>query len=198
MGTRGFISFNVDGDLKTAYNHFDSYPDGLGLAVLRYLRAVTAAGAMPEIREKARALRVVDGETKPTPEEIEQLRPYSDEGVSRQTLDDWYCLLRRTQGNPGLILEAGVIEDASEFPGDSLFAEWGYVIDFDNDGRLEAYRGFQRQRHSAGRFADMKPRDAVPGVDGYFPVTLLASWPLAELPSDQDFLAALAEGEEEE
>lgn len=30
MGTRGFITFVIDGVEKTAYNHFDSYPSNWG------------------------------------------------------------------------------------------------------------------------------------------------------------------------
>ena len=30
MGTRGFVGVKVDNTIKGSYNHFDSYPDGLG------------------------------------------------------------------------------------------------------------------------------------------------------------------------
>jgi hypothetical protein len=77
------------------------------------------------------------------------------------------------------MLAAGVIEDASKFPADSLFAEWGYVVDFDAM-TFEVYRGFQGERHSEGRFADLpQSRD-----NGYFPVRLVKSWPLSDLPTD--------------
>lgn len=38
MGTRGTWGFVADGDEKLTYNHFDSYPDGLGVDVLDALR----------------------------------------------------------------------------------------------------------------------------------------------------------------
>lgn len=201
MGTRGFVTFVIDGDEKTAYNHRDSYPDGLGLSVLRWLRTendrTAATGAQDWLRaitDAARSLRVVSPDSSPTAKDIERLRQWSwnraRHGGNKDLRDgqEWYDLLHETQGEPGLILEAGVIEDAGTFPQNSLFAEWGYVIDLDA-GNFEVYEGFQRARHSKGRFAGK------PGADGYSPVALKASWPLSELPDDSAFMAA-AEGDE--
>lgn len=108
----------------------------------------------------------------------------------RRDRPDWYQLLRHTQGRPDLILEAGYIEDASQFPTESLFAEWGYIVDLDAKA-FEAYKGFQETAHTGGRFAS---RD---GHDDYYPVQLVASWPLDGLPSADEFIATLdPEGDE--
>lgn len=181
MGTRGFITFVADGQEKTAYNQFDSYPAGMGQDVLTWLRA--SLDAFDVMRERVKALRVVDDETPPTAEDIERLSKFADTHVSTGQLTEWYVLLRETQGNPHAMLEAGVIEDASAFPQDSLFAEWGYVIDLDQMV-FEVYEGFQENPHSEGRFAGRGH-----GSGGYYPVKLVASWPLAELPSDDELLA---------
>lgn len=190
MGTRGFISFVVDGVEKTAYNHNDSYPDGLGVDVLNWLRMAHEGAA----RRQARDLRAVASDSTPSAEDIERLKPYADLSVSRRSLDDWYCLLRHTQRNPAAMLDAGVIEDASHFPTDSLFAEYGYVVDFDAR-TLEAYVGFQRARHSEGRFADRSGPDDSPG---YFPVRLVASWSFDALPTNNQFVDAIEPDEEDE
>lgn len=187
MSTRGFISYVVDGETKTVYNHHDSYPSGLGADVLGWLRKAHEGGA----RRLASALRVVEPTSKPTAEDIERLKPYADERVSTRQMDDWYVLLRGTQGSPAAQLDAGVIEDASNFPADSLFAEYGYVVDF--DGRVfEAYEGFQHQPHDKGRFAAL-PRD--PESPGYHPVALVASWSFDALPTDDDLVKAFGEDE---
>lgn len=186
MSTRGFTSFAVNGETKTAYNHSDSYPDGLGFGVLYWLREadIDSAAVM------ARALRVVNSDDDPTDEDIARLAPFTNTGVgARRDRPDWYQLLRGTHGDPAAILAAGVVEDASSFPTDSLFAEWGYVVDFDSQS-LEVYVGFQREPHEAGRFASLT------GRDGYYPVRLIASWSLANLPSDEAFLAAAQESED--
>jgi hypothetical protein len=188
MGTRGFISFVVDGETKTAYNHHDSYPDGLGVTVLDWLRMAHEGGA----RRMASALRVVEPNSHPTDEDIERLAPYASTHVGAQRMDDWYVLLRGTQGNPAAILDAGVIEDASNFPADSLFAEYGYVVDF--DARMfEAYEGFQKSPHDKGRFADLAGIDDSPG---YYPVALVASWSFDSLPTDDEFVKSVGGDDE--
>jgi hypothetical protein len=177
MSTRGFVGFVIDGTEKITYNHSDSYPGWLGVNVLSWLREADTA----EAADQARALRVVDPESTPTDKDIERLRGCADLNVGRQTLDSWYVLLRHNQGNPGAMLQAGVVEDASDFPTDSLFAEYGYVVDFDAR-LLEAYAGFQKLPHGEGRFAS-RPRLG----DDYYPVKLVGSWPFTDLPDDVTF-----------
>lgn len=196
MGTRGFVGFVADGTEKIAYNHWDSYPSGLGVEVLSWLRS--AGQDVESLREQIRALRVVDPGSHPTAEDIERLRPFADLEVGTKTLDDWYPLLRGTQGNPAAMLRAGVIEDASGFPLDSLFAEYGYVIDADA-GTLEAYKGFQRSPHDRGRFAARPPyRPEHQRPNEYYPVRLVGSWPLSELPDDKTFCESIDPPEPED
>jgi hypothetical protein len=104
MGTRGTWGFVLDDREKLTYNHFDSYPDGLGADLLNWLR-------------------------------------------------------------------------------DSLFCEWAYVIDLDNQ-RFEVYRGFQTAPHEDGRFATrFDPAEATSVVgETYYPVRKLVDFSLANLP----------------
>lgn len=187
MGTRGFVGFVVDKTEKIAYNHWDSYPGGLGVDVLAWLRGVDRDGAAEQVRN----LRLVEAGSVPTPEDVERYAKWADLSVSRQSTDDWYCLLRKTQGDPAAMLEAGVIEDAGNFPACSLFAEWGYVADFDQ-GVFEVYEGFQKEPHDQGRFAHLA------GEDGYQPVKLVASWPLDDLPDEAGFYLATNRSDEDE
>lgn len=182
MGTRGFIGFVVDGREKIAYNHFDSYPEGLGAQALTWVRA--ASQDMETLRQQVRGLRMVTDADEPTQEDADRLEPWTDLRVGERSADSWYCLLRRTQGDPGAMLLAGVIEDACGFPADSLFAEWGYVVDLDAE-TFEVYKGFQKEPHDKGRFADRKS-DAIETT--YYPVALVATWPLNDLPSDDVFV----------
>lgn len=193
MGTRGFIAFAANGELKVAYNHYDSYPSGLGSSILKWLqKTLSASDTAPfQLREQIKALRVIKHGEKPTPEDVKRLRPWTDLGVSEQSTDDWYCLLRNTQGNVSAMLAAGVIEDSGYFPADSLFAEWGYVIDLDGDGGFEVYRGFQKSPHTRGRFASTTPTTA-----GYYPVALVARWALADLPDEITFVSKVDPADE--
>jgi hypothetical protein len=183
MGTRGFVGFVADGTEKIAYNHFDSYPEGLGKDVLTWLTGVVAVEAGIEtLTETARQLRVVDPRGEPTDEDIGGLRQYQ--------------LLRETQGDPQAMLAAGVVEDAHDFPLDSLFAEWGYVVDLDA-GVFEAYKGFQHEAHGEGRFAGRTPSSGRVAT-GYHPCRLVATWPLSALPTPEDFVRQLEPSDEED
>lgn len=172
MGTRGAITFVHNGVEKTCYNHFDSYPSGLGTTMLDWLRSPD--WDLDKVRALVAALRMVDEEATPTDEERERYAQYADTCVS--TGKDWYALLRRTQGNPAAILEAGVAGDSEEFPLDSLFCEWVYVVDLDREV-FEVYEGYQKSRPTKGRWATVE----TPGKGGYWPVALLFSWPIPEI-----------------
>jgi hypothetical protein len=197
VSTRGFVGFVIDGVEKIAYNHSDSYPDGLGLGVLGWLRPALAGDA-EATAEAVRGLRAVDSQSKPTAEDVERLGKFkwtaAQHGGDRDLREgqEWYDLLREAQGEPKLMLEAGVIEDGSGFPNDSLFAEWGYMADFDA-GRFEVYRGFQQSR-GEGRFAE---RAESANVHGYWPVTLAEGWSFDVLPTDEAFTAAFTEADSE-
>ncbi len=140
MGTRGAYGFHMNGKDKITYNHFDSYPIGLGSDVAAFIQRHTDE-RMAAIYDQ---IVLVDTEMVPTKEQIEECMPYYRPGVSRGTPEDWYCLLRGAQGS----LEAHAnglryMIDKATFLKDSLFCEWGYVINLDT-GILEIYRGFQK------------------------------------------------------
>lgn len=181
MGTRGFLGFVVDGTEKIAYNHWDSYPDGLGLTVLAWLRE-TDLEALPE---RVRALEVVSDEVPPDDLQVAKLQRAgfvnTDVG-GRSERVTWYQALRETQGNPEATLAAGFVEDAHLFPLDSLFCEWGYLVDLDA-GVLEVYKGFTRGEATEGRWAGQREE----GSD-YAAVTRVKSWPLTELPTEDEFV----------
>jgi hypothetical protein len=198
MGTRGLWGYVIDGEEKLTYNHFDSYPSELGTTVLDHLRHYIPQGrssgavnrGIDELRDSARVLILVREDDKPTPEQIEQLGRFHDPQVSSGSPQEWYSLLRLTQGYPDIQLDAGVMIDSAGFAGDSLFCEWAYVIDLDNE-MLEVYRGFVKSPHTDGRFSD-RPHDG-PSTSGetYYPIKQVASWSLRELPSNEEFQRTL-------
>jgi hypothetical protein len=181
MSTRGFLGFVVDGTEKIAYNHYDSYPGGLGVNVLEWLRAADLDAA----RAAAADLRVVDGDSEPTDEDIARYAHLADLSVDRGPgRPSWYQLIHDAQGDPAVVLATGVVEDAGRFPLDSLWAEWGYLIDFDA-GTFEVYEGYQERAHSDGRFAGRERTNPE-----FAPVRLVFSRPLHEPPSEDEFAAA--------
>jgi hypothetical protein len=189
VSTRGFIGFVANGRETIAYNHSDSYPSYLGAKALDFARYLDLSG-VDYWREKAANIKHVSDAVEPTQADIKALLPYTNVGVSGKSLDDWYCLLRETQGSPRMILECGYAEHDGDWPLDSLFCEWGYLFDLDAE-TFEVYKGFQTSYPTEGRWAGQNER--APRWDGdaleYKAVQRVAVWPLSDLPSTEEVLA---------
>ncbi len=182
MGTRGALGFRLDGQDKIAYNHYDSYPEGLGDAVITFVNYTDRS----TLEARVRALRAVTEDSTPTPEDIARLVKFHDSDVSTGSATEWYSLLRDTQGNPENTLEAGVYVDSSDFLKDSLFCEWAYIVNLDTQ-MTEVYCGFQTKSHKLGRYAksNKKPKGwtaPYAGAKFYFPVALIAEIPFGTTP----------------
>lgn len=176
MGTRGALGFRLDGKDYVTYNHWDSYPEGLGQEIVDWLKTVK----LTEVKAKVKSLTLLsesDKQVPPTEEQKNKLKKYADLSVSARSLDDWYCLLRNTQGDPDAILKAGYMMDGSSFLADSLFCEWAYIVNLD-EKTFEVYKGFQDKKHNKGRYASMPKREE------YYPVALVGTFPLAKIPND--------------
>ncbi len=170
MGTRGVYGFRVNDQDKVTYNHFDSYPEGLGRKILTY----ASQTPISEMQKAASRIILVDERMPAPPDLIERYIHYADLGVSRQRYDDWYCLLRKTHGDlTPYHRDLEHMIDSHEFLHDSLFCEWAYIVNLD-DENLEVYRGFNTDRAAAGRYAGF----AIPDNDGYFGVALINQTPL--------------------
>jgi hypothetical protein len=188
MGTRGFIGFVANDHESITYNHWDSYPEALGVTMLSFARAIEDRAA---VKRSAAELVHVSDDAPPTDEQIEALARFTNRSVGElKDRPEWYQVLRKTQGDPAMVLAAGYVEHNPEWPVDSLFCEWGYLLDLDREV-LEVYEGFQTSAHAEGRFHDRGRRD------GYFPVRLVATYPLDALPSEEAFLAALGDDDDE-
>lgn len=190
MGTRGFIGFvDTDGRETIAYNHFDSYPSGIGVEVLEFARHNVDTDNLAEVDRLAKNLKHVSDRVPPTQADMLALEPYANGRVSTGRPTDWYCLLRETQGNPVAILECGYAEHDSNWPLDSLFCEWGYLVDLQNN-TFEVYEGFQKTPPQYGRWAGKSPlpRYEYDTVE-YHAVERVAVFSLKDLPSKSIFLA---------
>lgn len=125
MGTRGTITFIFRGKKIKVYNHWDSYPEGLGVDLVNELKILLNNLSIDEIIEKFNNIKIFTYDSMPSKEEIEKLKKYSDTNVSSQNLNDVYCLLRKTQGSIIKILDAQYVINHD---GDECC---NYIVDFD-------------------------------------------------------------------
>lgn len=186
MGTRGFVGFVANEKETIVYNQYDSYPSGLGVTCLDFIHMVNSWD-VPDpwqvVKDQAANLFHVDEDVPPTEDQVFACAQWTNLNVSNQTVDDWYCLLRETHGNPGAILASGHAVHMPDWPTDSLFCEWGYVFNMDT-GTFEVYEGFQESPHKQGRFANRAGRSN----SGYFPVRRVATFVLKQPPTVDEFL----------
>lgn len=141
MGTRGIIGFKTAEKEVIIYNHFDSYPEGLGADVLNWIAGRIAASDyetfIGQTKQQVQSMVAV-GDQEPTKSQITKCEKAGvvDLSVSNRSTSDWYCLLRGAQGNIEKTLEVGFYEDASEFfkEGTHFFGcEYGYMLDLENE-----------------------------------------------------------------
>lgn len=182
MSTRGVVGFRHKRKDLLAYNHSDSYPSYLGNKVVHDLHDLLQKGLKPLIRQ-VEALTIVTEET-PRPDEKTQrrLRKYGNFGVGNPD-KYWYRALRETQGDIKAILKSGYLLDDNNFILDSLFCEWGYIVNLD-DETLEIYKGRQKKPPRLGRYAKLPPSN------GYYPCALVQVFDWTEIMNDVEWVCA--------
>jgi hypothetical protein len=185
MGTRGALGYRLGNQDKVTYNHYDSYPSGLGLDVIKHIRS---KDNLDQIKLDFHQIKLVDEQGIPSQKQIDQCQSsglisanhngVDGLGVNRQV--DWYVLLRDTQGDLQKNVDCGFMMDSSEFLADSLFCEWAYIINLDTE-ILEIYKGFQK-KVGKGRYAKMTDRSKFVNCDSdYFGVSLVGELNLVDV-----------------
>lgn len=186
MGTRNLTLVLLNGEYKVAqYGQWDGYPSGQGLVVLNFLRAM-------EIDKMRTAL---DHVKFPTDEEAKQL---TDKVDTQGKIDgvDWLeiypqfsrdiCakILELVYTNKEEVL---LLKNSLNFAADSLFCEWAYLVNLDND-TLEVYKGFNKSRlNEFDRFLFLEEK----AEDDYHPIKIVKSYLLSALPTDEVFVSEL-------
>lgn len=178
MGTRGALGFRLNKKDYVSYNHWDSYPSGLGNDVVNALKTLTE-GSLKDLKEQVGKIRLIDMETPPTKEDIELCENMGtvDLTVSESSTSDWYCLLRKTQGSPLKMAELGIMSDDQEFL-KCFSCQYAYIINLDTND-LEIYQGYQTTR-GTGRYAKGSKKDK----DGFYPVSLVITFSILNIPED--------------
>lgn len=175
MGTHGAFGVYVNGETKVSYNHFDSYPSELGSTMIDHIKKILKTEGLEEFKKKAIKLRLVNSDDTPTPKDLEIFRANADLSVSTKSTDEWYCLLRNYQGDLIQTLCNEVMIDNKSFLGDSLFCEYAYIANLDEEV-LEFYKGFQETRPEKSRYADLSDDNS-----DYHAVELIKTIPFSNL-----------------
>lgn len=144
MSTRGYLAIKKNGKLKGMYNHFDSYPSGLGEDVIQMIQRIPKDKRLKKLNDTYDYIQLVKEDSKPTKEQQKICKDSGivDLNVSSQSLDDWYCLLRKTQGDLRYYFDKVIpyMLNGNAFFDDPLFCEWSYIINLDTN-KLEVYEG---------------------------------------------------------
>ena len=98
MGTRGSLGFICEDKEYLNYNHFDSYPDGLGEEVLDFIVDINKENGWEQFKKNGKNVIKLEGDRVTDTEIQEKYRKYSNLGVSEKTLEDPYCLFRDIKG----------------------------------------------------------------------------------------------------
>lgn len=197
MGTRGLYCVVQDDELKVAqYGQWDAYPTGQGLVTLNFLRTQLEEGSLDEFRRKVKELNQLTDEAVHVRWIEHGADPESDlvsMDVAEKVRQAYPALDRSTCANIFQLIADGTVTDVhlrDGFAGDSLFCEWAYVINLDEDV-LEVHKGFQQAEHKSGRFADYEVEERQQGK--YWPVAEVARFDINNLPNDETF-EAICEG----
>jgi len=197
MGTRGTWGFRVNGNDYLVYNHFDSYPEGLGNEMIGAI--VKNKDKLDVLKEKVLKLNLVKEGEKPSQEMVERYaKQFGNPNVGKQNYEDWYSLLREVQSCE-IAIDA-IIDGRLEhiclnkhFIMDSLFCEYGYIINFDTM-ELEFYEGYQKQPPKNSRYYDKD----LTKEDSYYPCEMVGKEKIENLTNKTKAKDYYKEEEEEE
>ena len=138
MSTRGAWGIKRGNKLIVQYNHFDSYPTGLGEQIVEDLnewRKNAPEEWIKRLNEVLDEVEVIDEEETPEPTE-EQLQYIRDEGITfNENYKEWYSVLNELQGRvlpylKGFKYFLNTGEDLLKY---KLFCEWAYIFNLDNN-----------------------------------------------------------------
>ena len=198
MGTRNLTMVIKESEPVVAqYGQWDGYPSGQGTTALNFLKTKS----LKKFKKKLELVRFA------TKEDEADLQKFMESiGVTDGWMDmdqsgkfhQAYPLLTRDNGAEILTLiqnnkEPVFLTDSRDFAKDSLFCEWAYVIDLDKE-TFEVYSGFNETPLGE----DERFYTAEVLEEGkHYPIRLVKSFSLNDLPSETKFLKACEPVEEE-
>lgn len=194
MSTRAAYGFRHKNQDYISYNHSDGYPNGLGYDVLEALTSFTLTKDIEYLRSCIDKVHLIYRDEKHTfsKEEFLSIVERLDNLGIYNNLKSEYSAITEISSIPVFNHIMGKIDtfidrenaipymlDSGNFMNDSLFCEWAYVINLDEQV-VEFYRGFNQNPEAKGRYA-AKNNDY--GSKEYNGVALIGTVPFAIIDS---------------
>ena len=139
MSTRGAIGFIKNKQYKVSYNHWDSYLEGKGVEVVNFIKN----NSVERLNEIFDNMIMVNQTDIPTEKERKEILKFWKNNNIKNEWDpkhfgsgtaDWYYYLSVTNGYPEYYNKGlRYMTDDKEFINDTLFCEFAYLIDLDEN-----------------------------------------------------------------
>lgn len=189
MGTRNLTAVVLDGEYKIAqYGQWDGNPGGQGATICAFLSNTDNINKFRTNLSKVRFFEP-QGQDKEFAEAYDKNAPmWSSEPDKRTPEQKRWFTTYMTRDLGGEILnnvawsadDEIILKNEINFAADSLFCEWAYVVDLDNE-KLEVYKGFNKTPLTeTDRFYFLEAKSE----RGYHPVRKVAELPFSEIDSD--------------
>lgn len=191
MGTRNLTIVVYNQEVKVAqYGQWDGYPEGQGITLLSFLKDTSKVETLKQVLPKVRFQTKKDLKEQATFLKSIGCKNGWMNTEQAEQFKEHYPLNHRDLG--GDILESLlkfkelpelVVVNSYQFAADSLFCEWAYVVDLDQN-TFEVYKG----PNDLGISEEDRFFSLYQEGDDYYPVQLVESFPLENLPLKQEFL----------
>ena len=193
MSTRGLYGFRKNGQDKLIYNHWDSYPEGLGIDYTHFIQDLMRE-SKDGLDRFFDLLWLVDGSL--TDSDREYIRKYNlgepkaktwGEGIWNLT-GNWKKYLDMFRQGATIPMRA-----SNNFILDSLFCEYAYIMNLDTEV-LEYWIGFQRFPQPGNRYGEKVTQSSSYEARKYYPCAKVCEIPLEEIEqaTEHDFKSIVA------
>lgn len=206
MGTRHLtIVIRKEKPVVAQYGQWDGYPEGQGTTVLNFLKNSN----ITKFKKKLNNVRFMNKRDENSMKKfmteigapdgymnMEQSSLYNKKYpyLSRDHGADILNMIYDSDKSDGKI----VLRNHINFASDSLFCEWAYLIDLDKNV-LEVYEGFNTEPlDDDQRFKNMEVDNNGSGIEIYYPIKCVKTYPLDNLPTEEEFIKELTPKEEED
>lgn len=206
MGTRHLtIVIRKEKPVVAQYGQWDGYPEGQGQTVLDFLKNSN----ITKFKKKLDNVRFMNKRDENSIKKFMTEIGASNGYMNMEQYNIYnkkYPFLSRDHGADilNMIYDSDkldgkiVLRNHIDFASDSLFCEWAYLIDLDKNV-LEVYEGFNTEPlDDDQRFKNMEVDNKGSGINQYYPIKCVKTYPLDNLPTNEEFIKELTPEDEKD